>query len=430
MRASAFALLLLLALPGALFADDDPYAYPYPSRVRVLPVFFVPQDQDDPTPSQRRALIRHLRWAQARFERLLDGASTFELARKSAEVYRAHYPLAVYRSLKDDAAQYVSELLAAYGVNRFTCPYVFVVILVNPCEDTPAGGGRPCNGGFNRGSGVLIMSSYGLERATPFQSTLRHELGHSFGLPHVDVYGDSMGRSRSIMSYNVLHHTAGFRPSEHPGGLIPEDVRALAANDRVFANLEFDPKTDAKSYRLRRAVALGPMEIPDEARFVASGPRRGAGLTLRRGKRVVRHEPSWSRGEACAHLRALRRREPRLVVAATHEGQAVKLAEGYELFYGSRRVGHSPSWPLDRALTNLRWNLRTKPNVLIVARFNGRRLLWSPHTGYELFHDGARVGQELTWTRAQGLTNLRSNRQSHPTKAVEARYNGVRLVLK
>jgi hypothetical protein len=370
--AEVLTLLALVLCPTALQAED----YPYPERVRVLPVFFVPSDQDPPTRSELRAYWRHLRWAQARYELLLGG-STFELA-GPPQVHRGRFPLAVYRSLEDDAAQFLSELLTAHGVNRFTCPYVFAVVLINPCENEPAGGGRPCNGGFNRGGGIVVMSSFGLRGDSPFQSTLRHELGHAFGLPHVDVYRYDMRSSRSIMSYNPLHHTEGFRPSSRPGGLIPEDRRALAANDRVFDALEFDTKRDAPGYRLRRPVRLGAMAIPDQPRFVADGASaRGVGFELWRGARRVRHEPTWSRAQAVAYLRG----RPRANVVARFEGVPVEPARGYELFYGAKRVGHDPLWSRAQGVENLRWNLTNKPNVQVVARDDGARLRWAPRPG-------------------------------------------------
>ena len=125
-----------------------------------------------------------------------------ELAEKKLSVYRARFPLQVYLNLEDDAAQYLSELFAHFDCNRFTNPYVFVVVLMNPCENAPTGGGRPVNGGSNNGGGIVVMSSFGLDHPSPFQSTLRHELGHAFGLPHVDVYGYDMQTSESFMSRN------------------------------------------------------------------------------------------------------------------------------------------------------------------------------------------------------------------------------------
>lgn len=63
------------------------------------------------------------------------------------------------------------------------------------------------------------------------------------------------------MSYNPLHHTNWFKPSDTPGIMIPEDIRGLALNDLAFPNLEFDPQKDIPSgYKIADIVSLGIME--------------------------------------------------------------------------------------------------------------------------------------------------------------------------
>ena len=88
------------------------------------------------------------------------------------------------------------------------------------------------------------MSSFALDRIPNFQSTLQHEIAHTCGLPHVDVYGYGMKTSRSIMAYNPAHKTKGFQPAREPGILIPEDRRGLALCTRMFAKLKFDANRD------------------------------------------------------------------------------------------------------------------------------------------------------------------------------------------
>ncbi len=232
--------------------------------VRVLPVFFVPVDEVMPTNSQITALMRHLTWTQQRYREMLGGRATFEIAGTQPIVYRAREASAFYRAQPEGAApNYVEELLAYTKHDRYSCPFVFLVLYVSPSQDFPTGGGRPLNGGYNTGGGVVILSSYALDRAENFQSTLEHEIGHSFGLPHVDVYGYSMDNCKSIMSYNRRHWTKGFRPSATPGVLIPEDLRGLALNQRVFPGLQFSRADLPAGYRMAGLVNLGPMSIPE-----------------------------------------------------------------------------------------------------------------------------------------------------------------------
>lgn len=47
--------------------------------------------------------------------------------------------------------------------------------------------------------------------------------------------------------------------------------------------------------------------------------------------------------------------------------------------------------------------------------------------GFELFHDGQRVGFEPTWTREQGLETCRWNARTYPQKKVECAFDGQRF---
>jgi hypothetical protein len=255
-----FCAITVLVLSSRGFGND----YRPPDEVKVLPVFFVAKDESPPTKRQEASLQKHVTWAQTRYKQMLKGRGTFALAAGEPQVYHAEHDAVYYRAQSEGAApQIVDELLRRYKYNRYNCPLIFVAIVMNPRDAYPGGGARPFNGGINSGGGIVEMSSYGLDRAPNFQSTLQHELGHAFGLPHVDAYGYDMEKNPSLMSYNPKHHTDGFKPSKTPGILIAEDIRALALNRRVFPRLRFDPKTDVpQGYTMQRIVTLGPMNIP------------------------------------------------------------------------------------------------------------------------------------------------------------------------
>ena len=285
--------------------------------LRVLPVFLVPSDQDPPAPDRSDRLLRHVRWTRDRYRELLDG-TTFALEDR-VEVVRSAHPLLAFQPLPEDGVPHmVRELFLHHATDRDACPYVYVIVLVNPCENRPVGGGRPFNGGFNRGGGLAVFSSWFLDHAPIFQSTLQHELGHAFGLPHVDVYGYPLREGVSIMSYNERHWSRGFEPAETPGELIPEDRRGLALNQRAFPGLTFEAPAGTP---LGKVVELGPMTIPD-------GP-------------------------------------PPPVDSD---------AQGYELFLGGARAGHAPDWNREQAIANLEWNRKNKPGVRVDGRFGGRPL--------------------------------------------------------
>lgn len=253
--------LLMGAAPGT---DRD--AVP-PRRVEVLPVFFVPTDQAQPTDDQAERLMHHLEWARTRYREFLGGKDTFAIAEGKPRIQRAERPLAFYRQQTESSApQVVAELLRAFHCTRYNCPYIFLSLMMNPKDDFPLGAARPLNGGYNTGGGIIMLSSFALDKIPNFQSTLQHELGHSFGLPHVDVYGYSMKTNDSIMSYNPGHHTKGFSSSDTPGKVIPEDLRGLALNRRALPNFRFDAAHDIPTgYQIAdRIVPLGTLLIPDQ----------------------------------------------------------------------------------------------------------------------------------------------------------------------
>lgn len=265
MRSLPIWLLLFTIVDGAAFAAD----YSLPERVRVLPIAFVPNDQPKPTAEQRTLYLQQIQCAQRRYAELLKG-DTFELAKDDVEVVDGERSLDYYRNARERGApDLVAELLDHFQVNRFQCAYVFCIMFMNSKDSFPEGGGRTINGGVNTGGGMLHISSGELARNEHYQTTLQHELGHAFGLPHVDVYGYDMKSNASLMSYNPAHFTKGMQPSKTPGVLIPEDLRVLALNDRVFAKTTFDSSRDVPAgYTLsKKIIPLGPMELPRHPDF-------------------------------------------------------------------------------------------------------------------------------------------------------------------
>jgi hypothetical protein len=273
MRAPILGVVMLaaLALPASGQAPHgrgakSVQALDPPERVSVLPLFFVPAGESAPTEAQKQALGRHLEVCRKRYAQMLGNRDGFVVAPGGPKVIRSRRTLAQLRELPEDAApEVVATLLAEFKANRYNCPHVFLAVVMNPQQDWPAGGGRPLNGGFDTGGGIVVLSSRGLDASSHFQSTLQHELGHGFGLPHVSAYQYGMGTSPSLMSYNPKHHTDGFRPAAEPGRLLPEDRRGLALNRRAFPDISFDPRRDVpEGYRLADLAWLPPMNIPDQ----------------------------------------------------------------------------------------------------------------------------------------------------------------------
>jgi|GEM_PF-1324305 len=239
-----------------------------PGRVEVLPVFFVPKNVSFPDSTVQKDRIRqHLVWSQNRYKEMLGSRATFKIADTGALIYHGTRTDSYYKTFTDrGAAAYLEELLPYLGYTRFNCPFVILVVYIDYNTNFPLAGGRTFNGGINTGGGVIIISGADLKFLPNFQSTLQHELGHGFGLPHVDSYGYNMNTNASVMSYNPSHQTNFFTPSATPGTLIPEDIRNLSLNKLALSGLAFDSAKDIPTgYTIYEGIPLvGMMDIPGE----------------------------------------------------------------------------------------------------------------------------------------------------------------------
>ncbi len=249
-------------------SQNDPPALD--RTIEIYPIFFIPTDQDPPDSGMESDLIAHLEIARERYEVLLKNRDTFQIRSGGALKYQAEHDLLFYRARMEGVApenHIVAELLDHLGTDRHRCNYVLLVVVMNSVDQWPVGGGIPINAGLNTGGGYVELSSFLLDGDSVFQSTLQHELGHAFGLPHSDVYGFDMETHISLMSYNTDHWWTGFTPPEEPGVLAPEDLRALALNTLVFPDLIFDPVVDVPAgYALPASfiVLYPPISLPGQ----------------------------------------------------------------------------------------------------------------------------------------------------------------------
>lgn len=245
------------------------------NEVFVKPVLLIANDTADPPSIKVKLLMSHVAWCQSRYHELLFGMDTFSIATNSPLILRSRHAAATFKAAKDGGAELaLIELMEHDKVNRFNCPFIYLVCFTGT-GNWPAGGGRPINGGVNTGGGIVILAAESLTNSPNFQSTLQHELGHSFGLPHVDVYGYSMKNNASIMSYNPNHHTDGFMASKTPGRFILEDYRVLNMNHRVFPHFHLpESMFHPNGYKLSpRPIFLGPMKITGQPDY--NGPQIG-----------------------------------------------------------------------------------------------------------------------------------------------------------
>jgi hypothetical protein len=250
--------------------------YRIPTEILVLPVFFVPDGEKKPKESQYGRVTKHLKWSQARYNELL-GNHTFKITREVI-TYNSDNQISAYQNLKGGEQNKIAgELLRFLRVNRYNCPYILFTVFQCSSFEFPPGFGRPFNGGYNTGGGICLVSSFALNQLPNFQSTIQHELGHAFGLPHVDAYGYDMSKCDSLMSYNQAHHTAGFSQSSTPGVFIDEDRRGLALNQRVFPGLTYDiDETEGHNNNSEKEIkVLEKMEIVDQPDQVSISTNSG-----------------------------------------------------------------------------------------------------------------------------------------------------------
>lgn len=248
--------------------------------VIVQPVFFFPTDAPINSyfrydPSYAMDLERILATVQNRYAVLLSGMAFDSTARNS--FFTA--PPAIYRSSHDHAYftqgdsrtpdrfhRMIAELLDWQGADRYSSNAAFVMIYMRPNDTgyfTP--GGRTFNGRPGTGGGGCYFDIYDFKSNPLFLSTLTHELGHAFGLPHVDVYGFDMNTSTSIMSYNPANHSIDrFTYGPAMGGnLIAEDYYRLGLNKPALPNFSYDPAVHNPTSRpVNTTVFLGPMNDP------------------------------------------------------------------------------------------------------------------------------------------------------------------------
>ena len=253
----------------AASARGEEVGYALPDKIQVMPILFVPRDEPVPPLADQQTILRHLAWTQERYGQLLGG-DTFEIAQPRFETIRGDKALEVYRNRPEGGAPDITaEILRHLKLTRFRNPYVVCIAFANSRDEFPQGGGRPINGGFNTGGGMMYISSSEVHRNRRYQATLQHELGHAFGLLHPDAYGYDIKTDPSVMSYSEANYTDGFRPSPTPGTLIPEDRRGLALADRIFRKTTFDLQRDIPANRnlSPKVLTLPPMTLPGHPDF-------------------------------------------------------------------------------------------------------------------------------------------------------------------
>ena len=364
----------------------------------------------------------------------------------------------------------ISEILDELELDRYNCPYIFFTIyLFDPSPDNthagkPGGGGRPLNYGFD-GGGYLHLSYTSMRNnhipGTHGLSTIIHELGHTFGMPHVwsyqtpqeaDLYGNaacsaiplesinfSKYCSSSIMSYNqsnwieggiktsppegtgegrennfycLFEDTPSFKDSVRnlPGILIPENIEQLGRNDVSFPDLSYSAAL-YPGYTVRIHNGYGDTTLPVLEKEYS---HTGYMFNYEEVEETFMR-PRWSRAKGNAHGKS-KHSSGRLNIRCAYDG--VKM--GYELCWDKTRVGFEPSWTKSTGLANLEWNKnKYHPDRYVEGFFEGTAL------GYELFHDNNRIDFYPLWTKQEAIDNCQENKDLyHPDIYINGIFEG------
>jgi len=313
--------------PGFLFfallmAATSGLSATIPQRLVVLPVLFIPKDvhvSEQELKNYADKLQSHLKLAQDKYKALLE-TDTFAISEKKYNFCHAAHDSAFYdlqvekqalsaagrgKPVAMDCSHIMAkELLDWNHDNRMDSRTVYLMLFMRPNNQAPGshpfGGARTFNGPPNTGGGYVELEMYGLlhDDTGRFQSTLVHELGHGFGLLHVDSFGYNISTNDSVMSYNTKHWTKGLQPSP-AGAFNPEEYYMLSLNKLAFPNFRFIENKHNPQHKSMKDVEshhLGPMDP-------SIGPFRqvvGKGYELfHNGKRVNGPETVfWTRSEA------------------------------------------------------------------------------------------------------------------------------------
>ncbi len=351
----------------------------YVTSVDVLPVFFVSADMPDPTDAQISLVNQHLLIAQARYKDMLKGRDTFAIAPGGPLIYHSPNNLTYFRHATDKGgAKFTSEILTDLHANRFNLTHVLLIIIMNPYDDFPIGGGIPINGGFSNGGGLVLLSSHLVDEtndtAGNLQANIEHETGHAFGLVHPDAYGYNLTTNPSIMAYNPNNDWHGLTPPATPGILIPEDIRALSYNKPAFPRLYFDPATDVPDgYHLADSSELVSKNMSTD----------WLGYRLYVNSTLVRAQADWSMNQSIVDYLQTLKACPGSAVNATYgEDSIVFSGTGYEFytpadFFGyaeGLRNAHHPDWSFEKSASDLLYwkNIHPPGTTEVVGLYNGQ----------------------------------------------------------
>lgn len=217
------------------------------NKIAVLPVLYIPSDVDisDTELSWAKDRVeKHLRLTQKRYLELLE-TETFRFL--PLEPRRSEKPRDQFK-FPEATNEIIMDLFSLKNVDRVSSDYIFLVFFASQKGAMCSGEDCLGYGGIFNGSPPSVGGGYVMlvyqdllnDEKVPLQSTIQHELGHAFGMNHVDCHGYDMETNMSMMSYNLSHHAFGLTPSATPGIFIAENYYVIDKNKAAFPDFFYD----------------------------------------------------------------------------------------------------------------------------------------------------------------------------------------------
>jgi hypothetical protein len=264
-------LFLAVLICSAALICSSAFAVERQRRLEVLPIIFVPSDNKDipekDFPDYMLQIYRQLVLAQRHWLNVLQ-TDTFAIS-PFGEVYHAKHPHTYYAEASSSFNRQLIEVFELKKDNRIDSTFSYLIVYVRPKASAKIGpwmgGARTFNGKPNTGGGGIQMEFTAplFDESGRFQSTLVHELGHTFGLSHPDCRGYSLTENPSMMSYNPKHWSHGLVEGPEYAGLNPEEFFVIGQNKLAFPNFRYVEAIHNPTHKRLANIEncyLGPMD--------------------------------------------------------------------------------------------------------------------------------------------------------------------------
>ena len=105
---------------------------------------------------------------------------------------------------------------------------------------------------------------------------------------------------------------------------------------------------------------------------------------------------------------------------------SVYSAEGYELFYDGKRKAHKTNMSLYQSVGNLQAGVKKYRSIKVTGYYDSIKI-YAHAKGYELYHNGRRVGYKPNWSLKEAVNHLHRDKKSRKNMDIRGWYNGNKM---